>query len=250
MHVSPFEYLYYLIRFPRYKEYLDMGYGIEARYRKCKKFWDPHLQCTKEFIQHSIGDKKYNSIAVLGSGKLLDIDVDYLLSHFHEVQLFDADPRAISHVKKRFKDNAQVKSSVTEIHSSKDLREKKFSVVVSLNILSQLGHYNRSHTQEEHLTILQAAAIEKIIIIADRFWHFYNVQNSNWETENAVDIEWDKISMLGSIEQKDSWFWHIIPPGIEEHDCGSIHEVHAFAVDVNDIRNLKRNSNLHQSNED
>ena len=55
-----------------------MGYirdqeGIMNRYIREKMHWDQHLEKTREFINASFSDKSIETVAVLGSGWLVDI---------------------------------------------------------------------------------------------------------------------------------------------------------------------------------
>lgn len=71
-----------------------MGKGIEGRYARCKGWWEPHLRCTREFIERNM--ECCSRVAVLGAGRLLDLDLARLLEHSTEVHLFDADPSCVA----------------------------------------------------------------------------------------------------------------------------------------------------------
>lgn len=71
-----------------------MGKAIEDRYARCKGWWEPHLRCTREFIAQNVGT--CSRLAVLGAGRLLDLDLSVLLERAGEVHLFDADPQCLS----------------------------------------------------------------------------------------------------------------------------------------------------------
>ncbi len=75
-------------------DFSSMGRAIEERYARCKEWWEPHLSCTREFIAHNLG--RCSRLAVLGAGRLLDLDLSALLERAREVHLFDADPECIS----------------------------------------------------------------------------------------------------------------------------------------------------------
>lgn len=74
----------------RARDFLRMGIGIRDRYERCREWWEPHLRCTKEFVSRSVVPA--DSIAVLGAGRLLDIELQILLESFAHVTLIDADP--------------------------------------------------------------------------------------------------------------------------------------------------------------
>lgn len=95
--------LYYLnlACYPNRKDFLSMGEGIGARYKRCKRWWQPHLEMTKSFVKTSLaGREEGSSIAILGAGRLLDVDVDWLLSSFNKIFLVDADPSAARYWRK------------------------------------------------------------------------------------------------------------------------------------------------------
>jgi len=75
------------------RDFLIMGKGIEGRYARCKGWWEPHLRCTREFIERNM--VCCSRVAVLGAGRLLDLDLEMLLEHCKEVHLFDADQSCV-----------------------------------------------------------------------------------------------------------------------------------------------------------
>lgn len=78
-----------------------MGLGIEARYLRCKAYWKRHLEICRAFQnRHLIGENVRGSIAILGAGRLLDLDLEMLQKRFAEVHLYDADPTVLPTWKK------------------------------------------------------------------------------------------------------------------------------------------------------
>lgn len=74
-------------------DFIRMGKGIESRHHRCAGYWEPHLRCTRSFIESHM--RAGGRLAILGAGRLLDIDLGALLPSFSEVHLFDADPTVI-----------------------------------------------------------------------------------------------------------------------------------------------------------
>ena len=64
-------------------------YGIMDRYLRERQHWEPHLQNTRDFIRNSFTGGDYDSVAVLGSGWLLDVPLDHLVRRFSQVYLVD-----------------------------------------------------------------------------------------------------------------------------------------------------------------
>jgi len=70
--------------------------AMEARYKRSKKQWDPHLKNSQTLIQTAASKINPNSdIVILGSGLLLDIPIDYLAKRFSTIYLVD-----VVHLKK------------------------------------------------------------------------------------------------------------------------------------------------------
>ena len=92
-------YLYYSMLYPELRDYVDKGLGIQARYHRCRRYWEPHLKKTREFLNSSVGES-CASIGIAGSGRLLDVDPDYLQRASSGVTFFDADPAATAFVRR------------------------------------------------------------------------------------------------------------------------------------------------------
>ena len=72
--------------------------GIIERYLKEAESWASHLENTKRAIIESAENKKKDNCAILGSGWLLDVPIEYLCQHFKKVYLFDVvHPTQIKH---------------------------------------------------------------------------------------------------------------------------------------------------------
>jgi hypothetical protein len=63
--------------------------GIMNRYLRESDHWKAHLEKTRAFINHSFAGKSYESLAVLGSGWLLDVPLDQLALKFSRILLVD-----------------------------------------------------------------------------------------------------------------------------------------------------------------
>ncbi|HEX9703415.1 MAG TPA: hypothetical protein VGA19_11235 [Rhodospirillales bacterium] len=71
-----------------------MGYlreliAIEARHRRCRRAWAPHLAHCRRLILKAAEGIGHKRVTVLGSGLLLDVPVDELAALFDEVVLVD-----------------------------------------------------------------------------------------------------------------------------------------------------------------
>lgn len=71
-----------------------MGYlrdqdGIMNRYLRESTIWKDHLYNTRKFILESFSDPAIESVAVLGSGWLLDVPLETMAKRYHRVILAD-----------------------------------------------------------------------------------------------------------------------------------------------------------------
>jgi hypothetical protein len=63
--------------------------GIMNRYMRESSHWKAHLEKTRNFISTSFQQIEAESVAVLGSGWLLDVPLDHLLGRFRHIYLVD-----------------------------------------------------------------------------------------------------------------------------------------------------------------
>jgi hypothetical protein len=63
--------------------------GIMNRYLVEGKNWRSHLDNTKNFIRNCFPSDPSATVAILGSGWMLDIPAGFLLQHFREVNFYD-----------------------------------------------------------------------------------------------------------------------------------------------------------------
>lgn len=80
---------------PCERHFRSMGYlseliALEARYKRCRESWEPHLEKTKAVIHEAINQTNGHKRAiVLGAGILSDIPIDALSQKFDQVELVD-----------------------------------------------------------------------------------------------------------------------------------------------------------------
>lgn len=97
-------YYLYSLRHPSLRRYISEGFGIEAREKRSARFWRPHIKCSLEFQRQALAD--YDSggaAAILGAGRLYDVDVDLIRSKFQKAILIDIDPSTLRVWEKAFK---------------------------------------------------------------------------------------------------------------------------------------------------
>ena len=143
-------------------KYLSDQKGIMNRYLAEGENWEPHLQNTSDFIVQCLGEKHRGSVAVLGSGWLLDLPLEFIAGTGKEVFLFDVfhapqilkkvarykNVRAVSaditggaivgvfNFVKAFR--SHLKGSILDISFQATIPGVRPDYVISLNILNQL----------------------------------------------------------------------------------------------------------------
>ena len=73
-----------------------MGRSIERRATKMAAYWDPHLQRSKQAQQRWASASTGREVAILGAGRLMDVDLDALGKSFQTLWLIDADPISVT----------------------------------------------------------------------------------------------------------------------------------------------------------
>ena len=125
---------------------------MQARHRRCREAWAPHLQHTRDMILAAADAcSSHDKVVILGSGLLLDVPVEELSERFKTVELVDI--LHMPQVRHAVSGLANVRlltrdiTGVVEPLSRGDIPQPDIadlgvngaSLVVSCNILSQLG---------------------------------------------------------------------------------------------------------------
>lgn len=136
--------------------YLKQMIGMQARHKRCRDAWGPHLRHTREMILAATETCSGRATAViLGSGMLLDVPVRELSAAFDEVVLVDIlhmpqarrEAATLANVRLDTRDITGVARALSRGETplpdaadpGADLGADGADLVVSCNILSQLG---------------------------------------------------------------------------------------------------------------
>ena len=99
----------------------EMGYlaevsGIRGRYRRCKTFWEPHLEQSRATILRGMeGGTQRRKAIILGAGLLHDVPLAELSATFREVVLVDlVFPLTSRWETKKYANVSRVSADVTE----------------------------------------------------------------------------------------------------------------------------------------
>ena len=236
---------------PKYVK--DMGYlreaiAIEARAKRCKKHWRPHLEKSKQHILTAA--KKLTPgahIMILGSGGLHDVPLDEL----EQFKITCVDIVHLPAVKKQYKAINFITQDVTgkaetlyqSIREGKivtgDLERRlseKPDLIISLNLLSQLAmklvEYADSYDHDlgicfadniikEHVDWLKKQQTD-VLLISD-------ISRCYFQGERLVE----KIASLPDLEldaPEDQWQWDIAPTGEADKEISIRHNVGAWRL--------------------
>lgn len=289
-------YLIWSLRYPECKDFVRGGLGIEARARRCARYWKPHLDLSRSFIQRTLEGSNPSTLLVLGAGRLLDMPLDSLPPSVRSVHLLDLDPSALptwrqikakllargvtvdfqlEDVTGRLSSwSAALKAESRKTSPDRlsralealrhtrpshiPLPDTQYDLVISLNILSQLGLYWEDRLQSafpgcfdshrhpltepltnslretmallesEHLALLERLTCRDLIILCDEFFHYYTCTQSEWQSDAALHIPFPPEFSTLNLQGKDQWWWHLAPQWLEGQAYGELHSVIAF----------------------
>jgi len=248
----------------RKMKYFSDQKGIIRRYINEEGAWDNHLSNTKKYITDCLKKKNLKSIAVLGSGWLLDVPLEFLVNNFKRILLFDINhPQQIKHKVKKF-ENIELKyadisgGAVAAVYNlvkfykkeriKKDIKEIEFpgfkagkhtDYLVSLNILNQLDillidylkKYNIYNENELNYlrSMIQKSHIDSLIpgrscLITDYKEKIYNTDGALASEKNLIYTE------LPKGKNKKTWEWNFDSSGSYYHDKKVVFNVVAMEL--------------------
>ncbi len=124
--------------------YKKMGFktdsqGIMKRYLVEKNNWAKHLENTKQFILKSAATKRKGTAVILGTGWLLDVPADELLTIFDTIYFVDiVHPEQIKHKYRHSKNLHFIETDITGIAKNLYLASRNFKKTGKINLLSLL----------------------------------------------------------------------------------------------------------------
>lgn len=213
--------------------------GILRRYLREGENWFSHLNNTKGFIIDLIEKTNPKNLAILGSGWLLDIPVEFILEQGIEVDMFDiVQPIQISH---KFRKNSNIRfitadiggnipEVVYELSKHQEINESliasksiigwqpdyHYDLVVSVNLLNQLDilaiDYLKQKTtvSDEHIIQLRKSiqqshidslSLHRSAIITD---YTEQVFSMNGELESEKNLIY---CQMPHVQNKKEWMW-------------------------------------------
>lgn len=139
--------------------------GIIRRYINEQGNWNPHLLKTKEFIINNCltFENKHNHIAILGSGWLLDVPLDFLLKHFKKITLCDINHP--SEIKHKYRNSTQLVWKTIDISGGYIM-----AVYEALKKGNKKNHYNigeiKNFTPQNTISALHADVVVSLNLLS------------------------------------------------------------------------------------
>jgi hypothetical protein len=203
--------------------------GIMRRYINEEGNWNEHLESTKNYIKHAIGIYKPITLAILGSGWLLDIPINFLAKSCEKLYLYDIrHPKPIVNRYRKYKNIEFVNMDITGglIHYVfEKIKRKEFESIIpipelgfepiekvdytiSVNLLNQLDilivEYLRRFPQVKNDEILE---LRKKIQLA----HLKSLQPE--KSSLISDYEELLYDRTGSLVKSTPLIFHAFPEG-------------------------------------
>ncbi|MBV8537621.1 MAG: hypothetical protein JO128_18640 [Alphaproteobacteria bacterium] len=214
-------------------ELRDLGYRTEliaigARYRRCRAAWADHLARSRRAVEHAIARAPGRDTAmVLGSGRLLDVPLAALAAAFRRVVLVDALHPLSARLSTRRYRNVELRSeditgTIAPLHrlqpgdalpparSYAPLYEAGVDLVVSLNLLSQLGVLPAEWI-ERRLGQAASPAAEAFCVRVART-HLDDLARCRASVCLIADVEWRHVDASGTLTEHDSSIFGVVPP--------------------------------------
>ena len=231
------------------------GRGILYRYRRHRGAWRPHLEATKQVILEAVAAcPGRESVAVLGSGALLDVPLGDLLAGFRRVvlvdvahpwrvrlraaltpglTLLDADLTGIDGVLSPWMAPGMAVPAPPDLPAVRSA-----DLVISLNLMSQLAYVPVSQLerrgQAEAEGDLFAAALVRAHLdwlrrLPGRVCLVTDVKRIVLDPQGAVIGEIDPLYGLSLPEGGTEWSWDIAPIGEMAPDYAVRHRVRGYS---------------------
>lgn len=248
----------------RKMNYFSDQKGIIRRYINEEGAWEDHLTNTKNYITDCLKDKKFKSIAILGSGWLLDVPLEFLINNFKKIVLFDINhPRQIKHKVRKF-ENIELRSAdisggaimsvynlvrfykkernktdIKEIECPGFKPDEQTDYLISLNILNQLdillADYLKKYSiyNENELNYLRSRIQKSHInsLIPGRSCLITDYEEKIYNADMILDSRKKLIfTELPEGKNKKSWEWNFDSSGSYYHDKKVIFNVMAMEL--------------------
>ena len=238
--------------------YLHEAIALQARARRCRTAWAPHMNACRTTISNAAEQcRQHRHVVVLGSGPLTDVPIALLIKRFEHVHLVDiAQPRAVArryravpHVSTHTIDLTRTVAILAAMGPRDELpmpthqlpalaRHSEVDLIVSVNLLSQLAVLPIRHACDR-LAIDDAAALAwaRAFVRA----HLHALVSQDAPVCLISDVRARYVDHTGSVTVSDdllygqtlpapdsTWTWPVAPSGELPGGRRAEHEVQAW----------------------
>ena len=196
--------------------------GLWSRARRCAKAWAPHEENCQAFIEEKVGQiVERRSVAVLGSGLLHDVPLEYLAKSFGTVTLYDLVhlPSARMKVRRLGRENVRLVERDLCCGLGFLKTDGAPDLVISACLLSQMALHaaDPAATVRRHLADLLGEPWMPCLITDTG----YEIRNREGEVVRTGDL-------LGGEPPPPAfraWEWAVAPFGEAARDTETVHRV-------------------------
>lgn len=197
--------------------YLRESIAIGARHRRLKGQWSDHLSNSKAAVTRAAGlcARKRRAV-ILGSGHGFDLPLDALTSTFARVDLVDCvHPLSLRLRARGHRGLSLIEADVTGVDGPRPAFPADTDLVVSLNLISQLGVApgidwdSRPPIRGRHLTEILSLGC-KTCVIGDVVRHETRRGDA---TATAAEIDWQTPPNTPEPLETREWHWPVAPFG-------------------------------------
>lgn len=233
--------------------FLTSSLQVQARYRRCRGAWEPHLVETRRVILDAalLCPEQRNAV-IFGAGLLHDIPLRELSAMFREVTLVDiVFPWSSRLAARRFQNVRLIEADATETlhlisreraaplpHSqpTRFLDDRALDFTVSVNLLSQLPvipkRYLRrkaSAALETWSRDLQAAHLDYLCGLRGRVTVISDTGGMHRDRSGAIFHRWDNLHGLAMPAPSAEWEWNLAPAPEADPDLDHVVRVAAYS---------------------
>lgn len=195
--------------------------GLWSRARRCAKAWAAHEENCQAFIEEKVGQViERRSAAVLGSGLLRDVPLDYLAKSFQTVTLYDLVHLPSARLAVRRLGRKNVRLIERDLSSGLDfLKAEPPDLVISACLVSQMALHasEPGAVVRRHLADLLGGPWMPCLITDTG----YELRNSKGEVVGTGDL-------LGGEPPPPAfraWEWTVAPFGEVARETETVHRV-------------------------
>lgn len=230
--------------------------SLVQREKRCQKYWLSHRVQCKNFISKSINSlKSHEAALVLGSGPLHEIPIEEMALKFKRIDLVDVvhldeTKRKYSHLTNINFIEADITELESVIHKEKKISNiipslflnKKYDIVISANLLSQLSYHLRNYLEKKASPKLSEVALDNfsyqvssdhytyikrfacpVVLITDLETHLVD------RNESLLEIQTPFIN-FPLPAPNEQWWWNLAPRPEYSKDYSVKMKVAAFIL--------------------